>query len=194
MKKFFEVISNIWKIEELRGRIIVTLGLLLVYRFGAQVVLPGIDTTQLAELSSSTESGILGLLNAFTGGAFANASVFALGIMPYISASIVVQLMGIAVPYLQKLDKEGESGRKTKNQITRWLTIGICIVQAPAYLYSLGALGVPDSAFLLGKGLNFIIPSVVILVTGCVFAMWLGEKITDKGIGNGISLLIMIGI
>jgi len=166
----------------------------VVYRFGAQVVLPGIDTSQLAELSSSTESGILGLLNAFTGGAFANASVFALGIMPYISASIVVQLMGIAVPYLQKLDKEGESGRKTKNQITRWLTIGICIVQAPAYLYSLGALGVPDSAFLLGKGLNFIAPAVIILVTGCVFAMWLGEKITDKGIGNGISLLIMIGI
>lgn len=194
MKKFFEIISNIWKIEELRNRIILTLGLLLVYRFGAQVVLPGIDTSQLAELSSNTEQGILGILNAFTGGAFANASVFALGIMPYISASIVVQLMGIAVPYLQKLDKEGESGRKTKTQITRWLTIGICIVQAPAYLYSLGALGVPDSAFLLGKGLNFIVPSVIILVTGCVFAMWLGEKITDKGIGNGISLLIMIGI
>jgi preprotein translocase subunit SecY len=194
MKKFFEIISNIWKIEELRNRILLTLGLLVVYRFGAQVVLPGIDTSQLAELSSNTEQGILGILNAFTGGAFANASVFALGIMPYISASIVVQLMGIAVPYLQKLDKEGESGRKTKNQITRWLTIGICIVQAPAYLYSLGALGVPDSAFLLGKGLNFIAPSVIILVTGCVFAMWLGEKITDKGIGNGISLLIMIGI
>ncbi|MEJ2161976.1 MAG: preprotein translocase subunit SecY [Robiginitalea sp.] len=194
MKKFIEIITNIWKIDELKSRIIVTLGLLLVYRFGAQVVLPGIDTGQLAELSSNTEQGILGILNAFTGGAFANASVFALGIMPYISASIVVQLMGIAIPYLQKLDKEGESGRKTKTQITRWLTIAICIVQAPAYLYSLGALGVPDSAFLLGKGLNFVIPSVIILVTGCVFAMWLGEKITDKGIGNGISLLIMIGI
>ena len=194
MKKFVEIITNIWKIEELRSRILVTLGLLLVYRFGAQVVLPGIDTTQLAELSSNTEQGILGILNAFTGGAFANASVFALGIMPYISASIVVQLMGIAIPYLQKLDKEGESGRKTKNQITRWLTIAICVIQAPTYLLSLGALGVPDSAFLLGKGLDFMIPSVVILVTGCVFAMWLGEKITDKGIGNGISLLIMIGI
>ncbi len=194
MKKFVETISNIWKIEELRQRILVTLGLLLVYRFGAQVVLPGIDTTQLAELTSNTEQGILGILNAFTGGAFANASVFALGIMPYISASIVVQLMSIAIPYLQKLDKEGESGRKTKNQITRWLTIAICIVQAPAYLYGLGALGVPDSAFILGKGLDFIGPAVVILVTGCVFAMWLGEKITDKGIGNGISLLIMIGI
>ncbi len=194
MKKFIETISNIWKIDELRQRIILTLGLLLVYRFGAQVVLPGIDTTQLAELSSQTESGILGILNAFTGGAFANASVFALGIMPYISASIVVQLMGIAIPYLQKLQKEGESGRKTINQITRWLTIGICIVQAPAYLYGLGALGVPDSAFILGKGLDFIVPAVIILVTGCVFAMWLGEKITDKGIGNGISLLIMVGI
>lgn len=194
MKKFIEIIANIWKIEELRARILVTLGLLLVYRFGAQVVLPGIDTTQLAELSSNTEQGILGILNAFTGGAFANASVFALGIMPYISASIVVQLMGIAIPYLQKLDKEGESGRKTKNQITRWLTIAICVIQAPTYLLSLGALGVPDSAFLLGKGLDFMIPSVIILVTGCVFAMWLGEKITDKGIGNGISLLIMIGI
>ncbi|GGG55504.1 protein translocase subunit SecY [Croceivirga lutea] len=194
MKKFIETISNIWKIDELRQRIIVTLSLLLVYRFGAQVVLPGIDTAQLAELTSNTEQGILGILNAFTGGAFANASVFALGIMPYISASIVVQLMSIAIPYLQKLDKEGESGRKTKNQITRWLTIAICIVQAPAYLYGLGALGVPDSAFVLGKGLDFIVPSVIILVTGCVFAMWLGEKITDKGIGNGISLLIMIGI
>ena len=194
MKKFIETISNIWKIEELRQRIILTLGLLLVYRFGAQVVLPGIDTAQLAQLSSNTENGILGILNAFTGGAFANASVFALGIMPYISASIVVQLMGIAIPYLQKLQKEGESGRKTINQITRWLTIGICIVQAPAYLYGLGALGVPDSAFVLGKGLDFIVPAVIILVTGCVFAMWLGEKITDKGIGNGISLLIMVGI
>ncbi len=194
MKKFLETISNIWKIEELRNRILVTLGLLLVYRLGCQIVLPGIDSNQLAELASSTDQGIFGLLNAFTGGAFSNVSIFALGIMPYISASIVVQLMGIAIPYLQKLQKEGESGRKTINQITRWLTIGICIVQAPAYLYGLGAFGVQDSAFLLGKGLDFMIPAVIILVTGCVFAMWLGEKITDKGIGNGISLLIMIGI
>jgi preprotein translocase subunit SecY len=130
----------------------------------------------------------------FTGGAFANASVFALGIMPYISASIVVQLMGIAIPYLQKLQKDGESGRRKINQITRWLTIAICVFQAPAYLYSLGALGVPDSAFILGKGISFIIPSVIILVTGTIFAMWLGEKITDKGVGNGISLLITVGI
>ncbi|MGB7395213.1 MAG: preprotein translocase subunit SecY [Pricia sp.] len=195
MKKFFETISNMWKIEELRNRILLTLGLLLVYRFGCQIVLPGIDTSQLDQLASGTDSGILGLLNAFTGGAFAKASIFALGIMPYISASIVVQLMSIAIPYLQKLDKEGESGRKTKNQITRWLTIGICIVQAPAYLYSLTtAFGVPESAFLQGQGLDFMVPAVIILVTGCVFAMWLGEKITDKGIGNGISLLIMIGI
>ncbi|TRZ44214.1 preprotein translocase subunit SecY [Robertkochia solimangrovi] len=195
MKKFIETLSNIWKIEELKGRILITLGLLLVYRFGAQVVLPGIDTQQLAELTNRADGGgLLGILNAFTGGAFANASVFALGIMPYISASIVVQLMGLAIPYLQKLQKEGESGRKTLNQITRWLTIGICLVQAPAYLYGLGALGVPDSAFILGKGLDFMIPAVLILVTGTIFAMWLGEKITDKGIGNGISLLIMVGI
>ncbi len=194
MKKFIETLSNIWKIDELKSRILMTLSLLLIYRFGAQVVLPGVDAAQLAQLTANAGEGILGILNAFTGGAFANASVFALGIMPYISASIVVQLMSIAIPYLQKLDKEGESGRKTKNQITRWLTIAICIVQAPAYLYGLGALGVPDSAFILGKGLEFMVPAVIILVTGCVFAMWLGEKITDKGIGNGISLLIMVGI
>jgi preprotein translocase subunit SecY len=195
MKNFIETLSNIWKIEELKGRIIVTLGLLLVYRFGAHVVLPGVDSLALSELTSKTDGGgLLGILNAFTGGAFANASVFALGIMPYISASIVVQLMGIAIPYLQKLQKEGESGRKTINQITRWLTIAICLVQAPAYLYGLEALGVPTDAFIYGRDLNFIIPAVIILVTGTIFAMWLGEKITDKGIGNGISLLIMVGI
>ena len=194
MKKFIETLTNIWKIQELRDRVLLTLGLLLVYRFGAQVVLPGIDTDQLVQLNQNTEQGILGILNAFTGGAFANASIFALGIMPYISASIVVQLMGIAIPYLQKLDKEGESGRKTKTQITRWLTIVICVVQAPAYLFGLSALGVPDTAFVLGKGLDFMLPAVVILLTGTIFAMWLGERISDKGIGNGISLLIMVGI
>ena len=195
MKKALETLYNIYRIEELRDRVLLTLGMLLVYRLGAQVVLPGIDPVQLAELSNRTDGGgLLGILNAFTGGAFANASVFALGIMPYISASIVVQLMGIAVPYLQKLQKEGESGRKTINQITRWLTIAICVVQAPAYLYGLSALGVPESAFILGRGPLFIGSSVIILVTGTIFAMWLGEKITDKGIGNGISLLIMVGI
>ena len=195
MKKFIENLTNIWKIEELKNRIILTLGILLVYRFGAHIVLPGIDSAQLHELATKTSGGgLLDILNAFTGGAFSNASVFALGIMPYISASIVVQLMGIAIPYLQKLQKEGESGRRKINQITRWLTIAICIVQAPVYLYGINRLGVPDAAFLLGKGLSFIVPAVLILVTGTIFAMWLGEKITDKGIGNGISLLIMVGI
>ena len=194
MKKFIENLTNIWKIEELKNRIILTLGILLVYRFGAHIVLPGIDSAQLHELATKTSGGgLLDILNAFTGGAFSNASVFALGIMPYISASIVVQLMGIAIPYLQKLQKEGESGRRKINQITRWLTIAICIVQAPVYLYGINRLGVPDAAFLLGKGLSFIVPAVLILVTGTIFAMWLGEKITDKGIGNGISRLIMVG-
>ncbi|MEL0645017.1 MULTISPECIES: preprotein translocase subunit SecY [unclassified Olleya] len=193
--KFIETLKNVWKIEELRNRILVTLGLLLVYRFGAQVVLPGIDATQLESLQTGTSEGIFGILNAFTGGAFANASVFALGIMPYISASIVVQLMGIAIPYLQKLQKEGASGQKKITQITRWLTIAICLVQAPGYLASLQPMfGIPNSAFLLGQGGMFYFSSIVILVTGCIFAMWLGEKITDKGIGNGISLLIMVGI
>ena len=191
--KFIETIKNVWKIEELKNRILITLGLLLVYRFGTQVVLPGIDASQLSNLASQTDDGLLGLLNAFTGGAFSNASIFALGIMPYISASIVVQLMGIAVPYLQKLQKEGESGRKKINQITRWLTIAITLVQGPGYIYNLyGTL--PQSAFLLGDSISFVVSSVIILTTGCIFAMWLGERITDKGIGNGISLLIMVGI
>ena len=194
MLKFIEILKNIWAIDELKNRILITLFFLAIYRLGAQVVLPGVDYNVIADAKIAGGGGLLGLLNAFTGGAFANASVFALGIMPYISASIVVQLMGVAVPYLQKLQKEGESGRKTITQITRWLTIAICVVQAPAYLYGLGALGVPDSAFVLGKGVFFIVPSVIILVTGCIFAMWLGEKITDRGIGNGISLLITVGI
>ena len=194
MLKFIEILKNIWAIDELKNRIMITLFFLAIYRLGAQVVLPGVDYNVIADAKIAGGGGLLGLLNAFTGGAFANASVFALGIMPYISASIVVQLMGVAVPYLQKLQKEGESGRKTITQITRWLTIAICVVQAPAYLYGLGALGVPDSAFVLGKGVFFIVPSVIILVTGCIFAMWLGEKITDRGIGNGISLLITVGI
>jgi len=194
MKKFISTIQDIWKIEELRSKILLTLSLMVVYRLAAQVPLPGIDPTQLSGLANNTNDGLLGLLNAFTGGAFAKASVMALGIMPYISASIVVQLMGIAVPYLQKLQKEGESGRKKINQITRWLTIAILIIQAPAYLVSLPTLGIPESAFLLGHGPLFYFSSILLLTTGTVFAMWLGEKITDKGIGNGISLLIMIGI
>lgn len=198
MKKFIESFINVWKIEELKNRILLTLGLLLVYRFGAQVTLPGIDATQLANLAGQTENGIGSILDMFTGGAFSQASVFALGIMPYISASIVVQLMGIAVPYLQKLQKDGESGRKKLNQITRWLTIGITLVQAPGYIYNLYRT-IPN-AIIAGTNpemisqFSFLFSSVTILVTGTIFAMWLGEKITDKGIGNGISLLIMVGI
>jgi len=194
MKKFIESLINVWKIEELKNRIGVTLLILLVYRFGAQVTLPGIDATQLAGLAGQTKDGIGSILDMFTGGAFSQASVFALGIMPYISASIVVQLMGIAIPYLQKLQSDGESGRKKINQITRWLTIGITLVQGPGYIYNLYRT-LPGSAFLLGfDSVEFVFSSVVILTTGTIFAMWLGEKITDKGIGNGISLLIMVGI
>ncbi len=194
MKNFIESFKNVWKIEELKNRILFTLGLLLVYRFGAHVTLPGIDATQLGGLTGQTEKGIGSILDMFTGGAFSKASVFALGIMPYISASIVVQLMGIAIPYLQKLQKDGESGRKKLNQITRWLTIAITLLQGPGYIYNLRQT-IPQDAFLLGfDSLAFLFSSVLILTTGTIFAMWLGEKITDKGIGNGISLLIMVGI
>ena len=198
MKKFLEAFSNVWKIEELKNRILITLGLLVVYRFGAHVTLPGVDATQLANLSGQTENGIGSILDMFTGGAFSKASVFALGIMPYISASIVVQLMGIAVPYLQKLQKDGESGRTKINQITRWLTIAITLVQAPGYIYNLyrtipNAIIASSNPELISQ-FSFLFSSVAILVTGTIFAMWLGEKITDKGIGNGISLLIMVGI
>lgn len=194
MKKFFEAFVNVWKIEELKNRILVTLGLLLVYRFGAHVTLPGIDATQLSNLSDQTDQGIGWLIDVFTGGAFSQASVFALGIMPYISASIVVQLMGIAVPYLQKLQKEGESGRKKMNQITRWLTIGITLVQGPGYIYNLYNTLPPEAFLMPSSSFQFLFSSVLILTTGTIFAMWLGEKITDKGIGNGISLLILVGI
>ena len=194
MKKFIESLVNIWKIEELKNRIGVTLLILLVYRFGAHVTLPGIDATQLTGLAGQTKSGIGSIIDMFSGGAFSKASIFALGIMPYISASIVVQLMGIAVPYLQKLQSDGESGRKKINQITRWLTIAITLVQGPGYIYNLYRT-LPKAAFLLGSdSFAFLFSSVIILVTGTIFAMWLGEKITDKGIGNGISLLIMVGI
>jgi preprotein translocase subunit SecY len=194
MKKFVDTIKAVWSIEELRKKIIFTLGLILVYRFGAQVSLPGIDPTQLANLQNQTSSNtLLDLLNQFTGGAFSRASIFALGIMPYISASIVVQLMGIAVPYLQKLQKAGESGHKKITQITRWLTIAVTLIQGPSYVYNLYNQ-LPKSAFLIEQTWLFVTISVIILSAGTVFAMWLGEKITDKGIGNGISLLIMVGI
>jgi preprotein translocase subunit SecY len=193
MNKFITTIKNIWKIEELRNKLILTLAFMAVYRFMAQVALPGIDESQLGA-DSNTQGGLLGIINAFTGGAFSSASIMALGVMPYISASIVVQLMGLAVPYLQKLDKEGESGRNKKNQITRWLTILITLVQGPAYISNLGRIGIPESAFMMGHGGTFFFSSMILLMTGSIFAMWLGEKITDKGIGNGISLLIMVGI
>jgi preprotein translocase subunit SecY len=195
MKKFIESFINVWKIEELKNKILVTLGILLVYRFGSQVTLPGIDSTKLQSLTNQTEGGIGWLINVFTGGAFSEASIFALGIMPYISASIVVQLMGIAIPYLQKLQKDGESGRKTINQITRWLTIAITLVQGPGYIFNLKQT-LPAEAFVNPDFFSFfpLFGSVLIIVSGTIFAMWLGERITEKGIGNGISLLIMVGI
>lgn len=197
MKNFINSIKAIWQIEELKNKIGVTIMLLIVFRFGASVVLPGIDATAIPDggfLSEENQKGILGLLAAFTGGGFSKASVFALGIMPYISASIVVQLMQVAIPYLQKLQKDGESGRRKITQITRWLTIVICLLQAPAYIGSLNQLGIPPEAYINGAGTQFWVSSMVVLITGCIFAMWLGEKITDKGIGNGISILIMVGI
>ena len=192
MRKLIDTIKNIWNIEDLRNRILVTLGILAIYRFGSFVVIPGVDPSQLAALQDQTADGLLGLLNMFTGGAFSQASIFALGIMPYISASIVIQLLGMAIPYFQKLQKEGESGRKKINNITRYLTILITGGQAPGYIANLKAT-LPETAFLLGDG-AFWLSSIIILVTGTLFVMWLGEKITDNGIGNGISLLIMIGI
>lgn len=190
--KAINTIKNIFKIEDLRRRILYTLGILLIYRLGKYVTLPGIDPSQLENLQQQTKDGIMGLLDMFSGGAFSQASVFALGIMPYISASIVIQLLGIAVPYFQRLQKEGESGRRKINQLTRYLTVGILFLQAPTYLANLHAQ-LPETAFVL-KGAFFTISSVIILTTGTMFVMWLGEKITDKGIGNGISLIIMIGI
>ena len=192
MKKLIETIKNIWHIEDLRTRILITLAFIGIYRFGSFVVLPGVDPTLLGNLQQQTSDGLLGLLNMFTGGAFSQASIFALGIMPYISASIVIQLLGMAIPYFQKLQKEGESGRRKINNITRYLTILITGGQAPGYIANLKAT-LPAEAFLLSPGI-FWISSIIVLVTGTMFVMWLGEKITDRGIGNGISLLIMIGI
>ena len=186
MKNFFTTLSNIWKIEDLRVRIINTLLFLLIYRVGCVVVLPGVDP---ASLSTHAKEGLLGLLNMFAGGAFSHASIFALGVMPYISASIVVQLLGIAVPYFAKLQKEGESGQNKINQWTRYLTIGITALQAIGYLKS--QIG-PDARLIADP--LFTIVNVFVLTSGTLFVMWLGERITDKGIGNGISLIIMVGI
>jgi preprotein translocase subunit SecY len=188
MKDFIQTIKNIFKIEELRSRILFTLGIILIYRLGSKVVLPGVDPAQLEAFSQRSSQGVLGLLDMFSGGAFSRASIFALGIMPYISASIIIQLLTIAVPYFQRMQKEGESGRRKMNQITRYLTVLVLILQAPAYLTQ-----IPSQAKLMSPTM-FLFSSVVILTAGTIFVMWLGEKITDKGIGNGISLIIMIGI
>ncbi|MCG8475048.1 MAG: preprotein translocase subunit SecY [Cytophagales bacterium] len=187
MKKFISTVSNIFAIEELRSRLVTTLILLVIFRLGSFVVLPGVDPNQLTH----ADSGILGLLNTFLGGSFSRASIFGLGIMPYISASIVLQLLTVAVPYFQKMQKEGESGRNKITQITRVLTIAITLVQGVSYI----ATTIPSEAIMpeLNKTL-FTATSVIILTAGTMFCMWIGEKITDKGIGNGISLLIMIGI
>jgi len=192
MKRFIETIQNIFKIEELRKRIIYTLLLVLIYRLGSFVVLPGIDPTQLGALRSQASGGLLGLLDMFSGGAFGNASVFALGVMPYISASIVIQLLGIMFPYFQRLQREGESGRRKMNQYTRYLTIVILALQGPAYLTNLH-VQLDPSAFLI-KGFSFNLFSTMVLIGGTMFIMWLGERITDRGLGNGISLIIMVGI
>ncbi|MBQ1618421.1 MAG: preprotein translocase subunit SecY [Bacteroidales bacterium] len=198
MKKFIQTIKNIFKIEELRKRLVYTFLLILVYRLGCFIVLPGIDATMLAKLQSSTSEGLVGLLNMFSGGAMGNASIFALGVMPYISASIIVQLLGMFVPYFRKLQMEGESGRQKMNQLTRYLTVLIICIQGPAYIASLHSQ-IPGQAFIAVNQLgwsNFIynLVATVILMAGSIFVMWLGERITDRGIGNGISLLIMIGI
>ncbi len=199
MNKLFKTIRNISKIEDLKKRILYTIGIILIYRLGAYVVIPGVDPHQLSSLQNQASSGLLGLLNMFSGGAFSNASIFALGIMPYISASIVIQLLGMAIPYFQKLQREGESGRKKINQLTRYLTVLITALQAPGYLANLvrqlpAQAITPFDPTVTTPSAFFFISSTVILVAGTLFVMWLGEKITDKGIGNGISLIIMIGI
>ena len=201
MKKIIDTIKNIFKIEELRTRLTYTFVLIIVYRLGCQIVLPGIDGATLVAMAQNADnSGLVGLLNMFSGGAFSSASIFALGVMPYISASIVVQLLGIFVPYFRKLQMEGESGRRKLNQLTRYLTIAILLIQAPAYMLSLPHQDVPAGAFFstLGLPTGWFAPmtlvSMLILIAGSMFVMWLGERITDRGIGNGISLIIMIGI
>ncbi len=193
MKKFFETLKNCWKVEDLRQRLLITFLFVAIYRFGSFVVLPGINPAQLANLQSQTAGGLMSLLDMFSGGAFSNASIFALGIMPYISASIVMQLLAMAVPYFQKMQREGESGRKRISWYTRWLTVAILLFQAPSYLVNLKyqAMGA------LASGIDwtaFMIPASIMLAAGSMFILWLGERITDKGVGNGVSMIIMIGI
>jgi preprotein translocase subunit SecY len=199
MKKLIETLQNIFKIEELRKRILFTTLIILVYRFGSFVVIPGVDPNMLTALQNQSNEGLLGLLNMFSGGAFGNASLFALGIMPYITASIIIQLLGLAVPYFQRLQKEGESGRKKLNQIMRYLTVIIVAVQAPGYIKNVlvqlpNEAATPFDPNVSNPGFFFWFSSVILLIAGTLFIMWLGEKITDRGIGNGISLIIMIGI
>ena len=200
MKKLIQTIKNIFKIEELRTRILYTLALVVIYRLGSFIVLPGIDASLVAQSAFAQRSseGLMGLLNMFSGGAFGSASIFALGVMPYISASIVIQLLGVFVPYFRKLQMEGESGRRKMNQYTRYLTIAIICIQGPAYMANLHSQ-IPASAFIAVNQLGwsnfwFNLVSTLILLGGTMFVMWLGERITDRGIGNGISLIIMVGI
>ena len=193
MKKFIETLKNIWLVADLRQCILITLLFTAIYRFGSFVVLPGINPAMLKTLQSQTQGGLMALLDMFSGGAFSNASIFALGIMPYISASIVMQLLAVAVPYFQKMQREGESGRKKISMYTRWLTVAILLFQAPSYLLNLKM----QAAGALASGISwsvFVIPATIILAAGSMFILWLGERITDKGIGNGVSLIIMIGI
>ena len=193
MKKFIDTLKNIWKIEDLRQRILITVLFVAIYRFGSKIVLPGIDYNGLEKLQSQTSEGLMSLLDMFSGGAFSHASIFALGIMPYISASIVMQLLAVAVPYFQKMQREGESGRKKISMYTRYLTVLILLFQAPSYLFNLKFQVGPA----LASGIEwpvFMFPATIILAAGSMFILWLGERITDKGIGNGVSLIIMIGI
>jgi preprotein translocase subunit SecY len=191
--KFIETLKNIWKVEELRNKLGMTILFILIYRFGSFIVLPGIDPEALTALQQQTSSGLMSLLDMFSGGAFSNASIFALGIMPYISASIVVQLLTIAIPYFQKMQREGESGRNKINRITRYLTVAILLFQGPSYLVNL-KVQMLHAGSVMPEGLWFSISSTLILCAGSMFVMWLGERMTDRGIGNGISMIIMIGI